>query len=64
MHIPTERQTLFFTATWPKSVQRIAADLLQPNHIKVTVGSGGDKLTANKMIEQNFKVRRCRLTSG
>ncbi|KAL8507586.1 hypothetical protein ACS0TY_018212 [Phlomoides rotata] len=26
--VPTRRQTLMYTATWPKEVRRIAADLL------------------------------------
>eukprot|EP00227_Mantoniella_beaufortii_P005306 CAMPEP_0197613764 /NCGR_PEP_ID=MMETSP1326-20131121/59184_1 /TAXON_ID=1155430 /ORGANISM="Genus nov. species nov., Strain RCC2288" /LENGTH=596 /DNA_ID=CAMNT_0043182629 /DNA_START=54 /DNA_END=1844 /DNA_ORIENTATION=+ len=51
-----QRQTMLFTATWPKSVQRIASDILKADKVKVTVGSGGDKLTANKNVEQRVKV--------
>ena len=51
-----DRQTMFFTATWPKNVQKIAADLLKSDRVKVTVGSGGDKLTANKNVTQRLKV--------
>jgi ATP-dependent RNA helicase DDX5/DBP2 len=51
-----ERQTMLFTATWPKNVQRIAADILKPDRVKVTVGSGGDKLTANKAVVQKVQV--------
>ncbi|KAK3281777.1 hypothetical protein CYMTET_10454 [Cymbomonas tetramitiformis] len=54
--MPTTRQTLLFSATWPKAVQKVAADLLQANRVKVTVGTGGNKLTANKSIEQRVQV--------
>ena len=56
MGAASERQTLLFTATWPKSVQRIASNLLKPDRVKITVGNGGDKLTANKAVTQNVKV--------
>ena len=56
MGASAERQTMLFTATWPKSVQRIAADLLKSDRVKITVGNGGDKLTANKAVTQNVKV--------
>ena len=52
------RQTMLFTATWPKNVQRIANDILKKDRVKVTVGSGGDKLTANKAVTQTVKVGR------
>ena len=54
--MPPDRQTFLFTATWPKAVQRVAADLLGASQCKVTVGSGGEKLTANKAVTQNVKV--------
>ena len=54
--MPQSRQTLFFTATWPKAVQRVAEALLGSSQCKVTVGSGGDKLTANKAVTQNVQV--------
>eukprot|EP00793_Prasinoderma_coloniale_P001462 PRCOL_00005237-RA len=55
--IPKGRQTLLYTATWPKAVQRVAASLLDAqNMVKVTVGSGGDKLTANKSVTQHVTV--------
>jgi ATP-dependent RNA helicase DDX5/DBP2 len=34
-------QTYLYSATWPVEVQGIASDLLSPNAVKVTVGSGG-----------------------
>mmetsp|Transcript_83297 Transcript_83297/g.121939 ORF Transcript_83297/g.121939 Transcript_83297/m.121939 type:complete len:337 (-) Transcript_83297:192-1202(-) len=49
-------QTFFFSATWPIAVQDIAADLLNKKAIKVTVGSGGDKLTANPSVTQRVHV--------
>lgn len=52
------RQTFFFSATWPLEVQDIAHDLLSTSDtaVKVTVGSGGDKLTANKSVTQRVHV--------
>jgi ATP-dependent RNA helicase DDX5/DBP2 len=55
-NMPENRQTLLYTATWPKAIQRIASELLKPNKVKVTVGSGGDKLTANKSVTQRVQV--------
>lgn len=52
--MPTKRQTLFFTATWPKEVQRLARDFVQ-NPVHITVGDAG-KLNANKSITQHIHV--------
>lgn len=52
--MPTKRQTLFFTATWPKEVQRLARDFVQ-NPVRITVGDAG-KLNANKSIKQHIQV--------
>lgn len=49
-----KRQTLFFTATWPKEVQRLARDFVQ-NPVHITVGDAG-KLNANKSITQHIHV--------
>ena len=49
-------QTMLFTATWPKAVQAVAFDLLKPTKVKITVGSGGTKLTANTAIKQVVTV--------
>ncbi|KAG2598387.1 hypothetical protein PVAP13_5KG358300 [Panicum virgatum] len=52
--IPHRRQTLMYTATWPKEVRRIADDLLvHPVH--VTIGSV-DELVANSAITQHVEV--------
>ncbi|XP_074310829.1 DEAD-box ATP-dependent RNA helicase 14-like [Silene latifolia] len=52
--VPTRRQTLMYTATWPKEVRRIAADLLS-NPVQVNIGSA-DELVANKSITQHVEV--------
>jgi superfamily II DNA/RNA helicase len=49
-----DRQLLLWSATWPKSVQKLARDFLTDDHIKVQVGS--TKLAANKKITQNVFV--------
>jgi len=51
-----EHQTLLFTAAWPKAVQKVSADLLKPAKVMVTVGVGGEKLTANKAFTQHVQV--------
>eukprot|EP00448_Togula_jolla_P012623 CAMPEP_0170616762 /NCGR_PEP_ID=MMETSP0224-20130122/26041_1 /TAXON_ID=285029 /ORGANISM="Togula jolla, Strain CCCM 725" /LENGTH=634 /DNA_ID=CAMNT_0010942577 /DNA_START=31 /DNA_END=1935 /DNA_ORIENTATION=+ len=52
------RQTLFFTATWPKTVQGIAASLTSADALQVRIGqgAGGDRLTANANITQVVHV--------
>ncbi|KAE8717135.1 DEAD-box ATP-dependent RNA helicase 14 [Hibiscus syriacus] len=52
--VPTCRQTLMYTATWPKEVRKIAADLLV-NPVQVNIGSI-DELVANKSITQYVEV--------
>lgn len=57
-HMPKDvkRQTLFFTATWPKNVQRAADRLLnRENVIKINVGESG-QLVANEDVEQIIHV--------
>lgn len=51
--IPPHRQTLMYTATWPKDVRKIAGDLLV-NPVQVNIGSV-DELSANKAITQVFR---------
>jgi len=50
-YIPKDRQTLFFSATWPKEV-RFLADKYLKNPVQVTIG-GSDELNANKNIKQH-----------
>ncbi|XP_019090455.1 PREDICTED: DEAD-box ATP-dependent RNA helicase 46-like isoform X4 [Camelina sativa] len=52
--VPTKRQTLMYTATWPKEVRKIAADLLV-NPAQVNIGNV-DELVANKSITQTVEV--------
>lgn len=52
--IPLRRQTLMYTATWPKEVRKIAGDLLV-NPVQVNIGNT-DELAANKSITQNVEV--------
>lgn len=48
--VPARRQTLMYTATWPREVRKIAADLLV-NPVQVNIGNV-DELAANKAITQ------------
>ncbi|KAL5097785.1 hypothetical protein RYX36_002112 [Vicia faba] len=52
--IPPHRQTLMYTATWPKEVRKIAGDLLV-NPVQVNIGNV-DELAANKSITQYVEV--------
>ena len=45
-----DRQTMFFTATWPVSVQKIAESILR-NPVEIRIGSS-NQLVANKDIKQ------------
>lgn len=47
--LPRERQTLMWSATWPKEVRSLATDFLT-QYIQINVG--GTSLTANKNIKQ------------
>jgi len=49
--IPPQRQTLLFTATWPREVRSLASEFLnQPIHVQT---GAVDVLTVNKDIEQH-----------
>uniref|UniRef100_A0A803KU75 RNA helicase n=1 Tax=Chenopodium quinoa TaxID=63459 RepID=A0A803KU75_CHEQI len=52
--MPPHRQTLMYTATWPKEVRKIAGDLLR-NPVQVNIGNV-DELAANKSITQYVEV--------
>ena len=54
--LPADRQTLFFTATWPKAVRRVADKFLRKEEtIEVFIGGAGDgELAANKAVTQTF----------
>jgi ATP-dependent RNA helicase DBP3 len=51
--VQKKRQTLMFSATWPKSVQLLASEFLD-NPIRVVVGS--EDLAANSRVEQIVEV--------
>ncbi|KNA05459.1 hypothetical protein SOVF_190160 isoform A [Spinacia oleracea] len=52
--MPPHRQTLMYTATWPKEVRKIAGDLLR-NPVQVNIGNV-DELAANKSITQYVEI--------
>ena len=52
--IRPDRQVTLWSATWPKSVQRLAFDLLGRDYIQVTIGS--TELAANKKITQTIEI--------
>lgn len=52
--LPAERQNIFFTATWPKSVQALANEFLS-SPVMLQIGDT-DQLNANKDIQQSFLV--------
>eukprot|EP00250_Pteridium_aquilinum_P019622 c24496_g1_i3 orf=292-2184(-) len=52
--IPRQRQTLMFTATWPKEVRKIADEILV-KAVQVNIGKT-DELVANKAITQYVEI--------
>lgn len=52
--LPARRQTLFFSATWPKEVKQIARQFVNNQTVHVFVGAVEDKLVANKSITQHI----------
>lgn len=54
--VPDKRQTLLFSATWPKEIQRLAHDFLT-DPIQINVGEV-DALVANKDITQKIHMMR------
>merc|ERR1712096_64945 len=50
----SDRQTLMFSATWPRGVEQLAMDYMSPEAVKVTIGS--KELTANKKISQRIEI--------
>lgn len=53
-NVPDVRQTLLFSATWPKEIQRLAHDFLK-DPIQVNVGDV-NSLNANKDIKQHIHM--------
>lgn len=50
--VPPVRQTMMWSATWPKEVRSLADEFVTHEAVRFTVGS--DELMANKRIRQNF----------
>jgi len=55
--VPDQRQSLFFTATWPREVRALASEFLN-GPVHVSIGDQGGQLTANKAISQYVKIVR------
>ena len=54
--IPRQRQTLFFSATWPKEVKAIASQFVTNRTVHIFVGGVEDRLQANKAITQHVDI--------
>merc|ERR1719373_399261 len=52
--IRPDRQTVMFSATWPREIQRLARDFCREDPIKLTIGS--EELTSNPNIIQQIEV--------
>ncbi|KAG6027779.1 RNA-dependent ATPase [Claviceps sp. Clav32 group G5] len=50
-----KRQTLMFTATWPQSVQSLAATFMV-SPVKVTIGSGGRETDGSIELQANIRI--------
>eukprot|EP00927_Polykrikos_kofoidii_P000287 TRINITY_DN1010_c2_g1_i1.p1 TRINITY_DN1010_c2_g1~~TRINITY_DN1010_c2_g1_i1.p1 ORF type:complete len:611 (-),score=92.23 TRINITY_DN1010_c2_g1_i1:158-1729(-) len=56
-HVPRKRHTLFFTATWPREVRKLASEILY-NPFKVMIGNR-DELKGNQDV-----IQQCRIIDG
>lgn len=53
--LPEKRQTLLFTATWPKTVRKLAASYMCKEAVNIFVGGTEDaELAANVSVSQEF----------
>jgi ATP-dependent RNA helicase DDX5/DBP2 len=52
--IRPDRQTLMYSATWPKEIQRLARDFCREDPVKLTIGS--EELSMNPNITQQIEV--------
>lgn len=57
--LPAKRQTLFFSATWPKEVKQIAAQFVINDTVHIFIGGVEEKLVANKVRADRFHHRTC-----
>ena len=54
VQVPTNRQTMMFTATWPREVRRLAEEFLRdPVHVQIGTT---DALQANPDIDQRVAI--------
>jgi len=52
--IRPDRQTLMWSATWPREIQRLARDFCREDPVKLTIGS--EELSGNPDITQQIEV--------
>jgi len=52
--IRPDRQTLLWSATWPKEIQRMARDFCKEDPVRLTIGS--EELTTNPKVMQQIEV--------
>lgn len=52
--VPSGRQALFFSATWPPEVNALALSFLKPSACRVAIGQSEAKLTANADVVQRI----------
>lgn len=52
------RQTLFFSATWPKEVQAVAAQFCRSDAVQVFIGDVSSKAVANRDVRQLVRLFR------
>ena len=52
--IRPDRQTLMWSATWPKEIQQMARDFCREDPVKLTIGS--EELSLNPKITQQIEV--------
>lgn len=53
-NVRSDRQTLFFSATWPQEVRRFANALCQNDPELIQIGNGG--LSLNSNINQSIEL--------
>lgn len=46
-YLPKQRQTMMWSATWPREVQSLASNYLKPDRVMVRVGDGGQMINRN-----------------
>jgi ATP-dependent RNA helicase DDX5/DBP2 len=54
--IRPDRQTCFWSATWPRNVERLARDLCREDPVQINVGNSSGELKANPNIAQYVEV--------